>query len=396
MSDKIRFSELVEKIAEETGASKQLIHDLLRETVDLAKEGLAEDGRISLTGLGHFKLKWHDARQGINPQTGETIEIPAQNRVHFKPEAALRDYINRQYKHLKPEIIDDETKAGAPLPEEQPESSKTTEAELPTKPVDQQAPATEPISESRTAPIEEKRKPRRISFWLWLISLFIILLIIIFLWPARESPEPVVEEIQVSKGDVKETAPVTAAPTPATTSGPTEGAVPENESAPPKIAEKTGTTEKESPQSIEQSATSKADVTGERRTIKPGDRLWDMADDYYAMAYLWPNIYRANLSELKNPDELLIGIDVLLPYLEGKIGSLTAKDSANIATGYIQAYLAYKKIGKADAYKYLWVAEQYHAKALDQFKHEINDEDMKLVRQFDVRMQAKQRENTRR
>jgi len=85
MSDKIRFSELVEKIAEETGASKQLIHDLLRETVDLAKEGLAEDGRISLTGLGHFKLKWHDARQGINPQTGETIEIPAQNRVHFKP-----------------------------------------------------------------------------------------------------------------------------------------------------------------------------------------------------------------------------------------------------------------------------------------------------------------------
>ena len=105
MSNKITFSDLVERIAEETGTTERMIHGLFKEMVAVSKEGLLSDGHVYITGLGTFKLKWRDARQGINPQTGEPIEIPAQNRVYFKPEAALRRFVNREYSPKKPEII---------------------------------------------------------------------------------------------------------------------------------------------------------------------------------------------------------------------------------------------------------------------------------------------------
>ncbi|GAJ07264.1 unnamed protein product, partial [marine sediment metagenome] len=90
MNEKITFVKLLDKIAEETGASKQLIHDLLIETVNLTREGLNRDGYVNLSGLGRFRLKWHKARSGRNPQTGEKIEIPGHNSVNFKAEANLR------------------------------------------------------------------------------------------------------------------------------------------------------------------------------------------------------------------------------------------------------------------------------------------------------------------
>ncbi len=56
MSEKIIFSDLVDKIAEETGASKKLIHDLLIETKNVTSQGLERDGRINISGLGHFLI----------------------------------------------------------------------------------------------------------------------------------------------------------------------------------------------------------------------------------------------------------------------------------------------------------------------------------------------------
>jgi len=110
MRDKITFSNLMEQIADETGASRQKVHDLLKEMVAIIDEGLWRDGRVSISGLGIFGLKWRAARQGINPQTGESIEISAHNRVYFNPGAPLRRFINRKYEHIKPEIIDDYVK----------------------------------------------------------------------------------------------------------------------------------------------------------------------------------------------------------------------------------------------------------------------------------------------
>ncbi|HAS76219.1 MAG TPA: DNA-binding protein HU, partial [Marinobacter adhaerens] len=46
-----------------------------------------------LIGFGTFNIRSREARDGRNPQTGETIRIPASKTVGFKAGKALKDEI---------------------------------------------------------------------------------------------------------------------------------------------------------------------------------------------------------------------------------------------------------------------------------------------------------------
>ena len=45
-------------------------------------------------GFGTFTTKLRDARTARNPQTGETIEVPAKYALTFKPTSTLKAEIN--------------------------------------------------------------------------------------------------------------------------------------------------------------------------------------------------------------------------------------------------------------------------------------------------------------
>lgn len=55
--------------------------------------GLKMDGEVKLAGFGKFTVAEREARQGRNPQTGETIQIEASKNVKFKAASALKDEI---------------------------------------------------------------------------------------------------------------------------------------------------------------------------------------------------------------------------------------------------------------------------------------------------------------
>ena len=151
MKEKITFTDLIDKIASETGATKTLIHDLLSETVALNRESLEKDGHQNISGFGRFSLKWHKARTGRHPQTGEIITIEAHNTLNFNPQTSLKDYINRKYAHLEAELV--ETKK--PIIEK--EASKTPIPGLTKEPFVEQVKAP-PIVEEVKAPIVEEIK----------------------------------------------------------------------------------------------------------------------------------------------------------------------------------------------------------------------------------------------
>ena len=68
------------------------------------------------------------------------------------------------------------------------------------------------------------------------------------------------------------------------------------------------------------------------------------------------------------------------------MGSLTHSDSANIAEGNIRAYLVYKKLNKANAKNYLWVASQYDVNnKLSQFSDEIDKEDLNMIKRMKLK-----------
>ena len=57
-------------------------------------EFLKGGGKLALVGFGSFTVKERAARDGRNPQTGETIKIPARRVVSFKPGSELKGAVN--------------------------------------------------------------------------------------------------------------------------------------------------------------------------------------------------------------------------------------------------------------------------------------------------------------
>lgn len=81
----------IESISAKTGLSKTDAEKAFTAAMATITETLSVTGSIQITGLGSFKIIDTSARQGRNPQTGESIEIPAGKRVKFSASKVLRD-----------------------------------------------------------------------------------------------------------------------------------------------------------------------------------------------------------------------------------------------------------------------------------------------------------------
>ena len=75
---------LVEFIAENADLTKADASRALEAVLDGVVEGLKKEGRVSLVGFGTFTAKKREARNGRNPQTGETVKIAARVVPGFK------------------------------------------------------------------------------------------------------------------------------------------------------------------------------------------------------------------------------------------------------------------------------------------------------------------------
>ena len=87
-------AELVEEMAKDAGISKAAANKALGSfTTTITKALKKKNGKVTLVGFGTFSKVRRKARQGRNPQTGETIKIKASNSVKFKPGKALKEAI---------------------------------------------------------------------------------------------------------------------------------------------------------------------------------------------------------------------------------------------------------------------------------------------------------------
>jgi len=87
-------TELVEKIAKDTGTSKAAAAEAVNSFLgNITKELKKKNGKVTLVGFGTFTKVRRKARKGRNPQTGEAIKIKASNSVRFKLGKTLKDSI---------------------------------------------------------------------------------------------------------------------------------------------------------------------------------------------------------------------------------------------------------------------------------------------------------------
>ena len=87
-------SDLVAAIAEKAEMSKKDAEKALKAFVDVVAEQLKAGDKVQLVGFGTFEVSERAAREGRNPQTGETMTIAACKAPKFKAGKALKDAIN--------------------------------------------------------------------------------------------------------------------------------------------------------------------------------------------------------------------------------------------------------------------------------------------------------------
>jgi DNA-binding protein HU-beta len=90
----MKKAELVEAIAEKTGLTKADANRALEATFEVITKALKKGERVPVAGFGTFNVSKRKAREGRNPQTGETVKIPARKAVTFKAGTALKDAVN--------------------------------------------------------------------------------------------------------------------------------------------------------------------------------------------------------------------------------------------------------------------------------------------------------------
>ena len=87
-------TELVAAMAEQTNLSKKDAEAALKAFIDVVSEELKKGEKFQLVGFGTFEVSERAAREGRNPQTGETMEIKASKTPKFKAGKALKDMMN--------------------------------------------------------------------------------------------------------------------------------------------------------------------------------------------------------------------------------------------------------------------------------------------------------------
>lgn len=90
----MKKAELVEAVAEKAGLTKADATRAIDATFEAIKGVLVNGDKITVPGFGTFSVGERAARDGRNPQTGETVHIAACKSAKFKAASALKDALN--------------------------------------------------------------------------------------------------------------------------------------------------------------------------------------------------------------------------------------------------------------------------------------------------------------
>jgi DNA-binding protein HU-beta len=83
-------SEFADQVASRSGLSKSDATKAVEASLEIIEATLQRGGEVNFTGFGKFSVADRGARQGVNPQTGERIQIAASRVPRFSAGSALK------------------------------------------------------------------------------------------------------------------------------------------------------------------------------------------------------------------------------------------------------------------------------------------------------------------
>ena len=87
-------AELITAVAENADMTKKDAEKVIKAFIDVVTAEMKKGEKVQLVGFGTFEVSERAAREGRNPQTGETMTIAASKSPKFKAGKALKDAVN--------------------------------------------------------------------------------------------------------------------------------------------------------------------------------------------------------------------------------------------------------------------------------------------------------------
>lgn len=87
-------SELIKKIHHDNDLNYVEIEKIVNAVLNEISTGLIEDGKVVLTGFGTFEKYYQEGYSGVNPSTGQRLEVPGSYKIRFSTSKKLKEVIN--------------------------------------------------------------------------------------------------------------------------------------------------------------------------------------------------------------------------------------------------------------------------------------------------------------
>ena len=89
-------AEFLKAVSEKTGMAQTDLGKSLDGILEQIKAILAKGESLAFIRFGKFSVSERAARDGRNPQTGETLKIPASKTAKFTPGKELKEAVNKK------------------------------------------------------------------------------------------------------------------------------------------------------------------------------------------------------------------------------------------------------------------------------------------------------------
>jgi DNA-binding protein HU-beta len=87
-------TELAQQVATRSGVDNSQAKAAVDAVFETIQDELSSGGEVSVSGFGKFSVADRAARQGVNPATGEKIQIAASKAAKFSPASGLKNKLN--------------------------------------------------------------------------------------------------------------------------------------------------------------------------------------------------------------------------------------------------------------------------------------------------------------
>jgi DNA-binding protein HU-beta len=87
-------SELAQQVATRAGVDNSQAKAAVDAVFETITDELSSGNEVAVSGFGKFSVADRAARQGVNPATGEKIQIAASKAAKFSPASGLKNTLN--------------------------------------------------------------------------------------------------------------------------------------------------------------------------------------------------------------------------------------------------------------------------------------------------------------